>query len=871
MRNVALQSCVSVIALTTACWALPAAAQATDPAAATATGATTTAAQSADPVAAQAETDAGAEDIVVTATTGERSRFRSSISVSQVSQEAISNFTPRSEAEVLRNIPGLQPSDTAGPGGNANIGVRGIPVSTGGSEYVALQEDGLPVTLFGDINFGNNDYWIRFDQNVERVEAVRGGSASTFTSQAPGAVINYLSKTGDRAGGSVAFSKGVGYRENRVDFDYGAPISDTLRFHVGGYARNGGGLTNERFNILRGYQIKANVTKDFADNRGYIRLNFKRLDEQAPTNTATPSIATLDGNKVTDFDPFPNFDGRDGSTYSTNARSFQFVDRDGKVKNAQVQGIHPRITAIGGQFHYALTDAITIDDSMRYSDMSGNFTTQFLNVTNRVNTNPVPTGFSSCFVPASSGFSANGVVGSCVNGGVVGSVRYAAGPNKGQVYTGAYVNNNPNINTRMRNMNSFANNLSVAGKFDALGGKVSTSAGWFHMSQNIVQDWHVNRQFSEVNGENASPLELFSTTGTQLTAAGQAGFNDNWGSCCARSVDLTYTDDAGVLSAGYERGGLNLDASVRFDSVKGKGTAIGGVAGPNYTVTAGLGTATLPSLIAGAAVENIDYSDNYVSWSFGALYAFDNSTSVFARASRGGRFNADRRVLSGNFNADGSLNSQGKSTSVNFLNQQEIGLKQRGDLFAGNYSVEITGFRSTLTENNYDFTRINNPAPNNDPNISNGYRSYGVEFTGRFNLGGFRLAADATYINSKIRDSATAVLVGNRPGGIPRFIFLVSPSYDTGFLAGGLSFSGQSSVPLDDFNVYTVKGSTFVNGFLKVRPVDRVELGLNANNLFDKLGYRGGGSLIPLSSTSAIFQNSAVYGRTVTASIRYTF
>jgi outer membrane receptor for Fe3+-dicitrate len=98
------------------------------------------------------------DEIVVTASSGERSRFRSSISVTQLSNDAITNFTPRSEAEVLRNIPGLQPSDTAGPGGNANIGVRGIPVSTGGSEYVALQEDGLPTVLFGDINFGNNDY-----------------------------------------------------------------------------------------------------------------------------------------------------------------------------------------------------------------------------------------------------------------------------------------------------------------------------------------------------------------------------------------------------------------------------------------------------------------------------------------------------------------------------------------------------------------------------------------------------------------------------------------------------------------------------------------------------------------------------------------
>jgi len=347
MTTSVLRSCGSMAALAMALVSAPAFAQ-------------TAAAPAAAPQAG-AIPDAGAssEDIVVTATSGERSRFRSSISVSQVSQEAIQNFTPRSTAEILRNIPGLQPSDTAGPGGNANIGVRGIPVSTGGSEYVSLQEDGLPDVLFGDINFGNNDYWIRFDQNIRTVEAVRGGSASTFASQAPGAVINFISKTGDVKGGQIAYSNGLGFREHRLDFDYGGPIDDTTRFHVGGYVRNGGGYTTENFNILRGYQIKANITKDLPDNRGFVRLYFKRLDEQAPTNTTTPTLATLDGNRVTGFTPLPNFDGRSGSAYTIYNRNFQYLDYDnGGVKSAEVQGIHPRVTGISGQVHYDFNDNI---------------------------------------------------------------------------------------------------------------------------------------------------------------------------------------------------------------------------------------------------------------------------------------------------------------------------------------------------------------------------------------------------------------------------------------------------------------------------------------------------------------------------------
>jgi len=57
-----------------------------------------------------------------------------------------------------------------------------------------------------------------------------------------------------------------------------------------------------------------------------------------------------------------------------------------------------------------------------------------------------------------------------------------------------------------------------------------------------------------------------------------------------------------------------------------------------------------------------------------------------------------------------------------------------------------------------------------------------------------------------------------------------------------------------------------------MRPMEKIELGLDVDNLFDKLGFRGGGGLFPiLSSTQAVFDNTALYGRTVTGSIRYRF
>ena len=73
--------------------------------------------------------------------------------------------------------------------------MRGFPISTGGGKFMQIQEDGLPVTEFGDIAFGNTDIFIRFDESVERIESIRGGSASTFASNAPGGIINFISKS----------------------------------------------------------------------------------------------------------------------------------------------------------------------------------------------------------------------------------------------------------------------------------------------------------------------------------------------------------------------------------------------------------------------------------------------------------------------------------------------------------------------------------------------------------------------------------------------------------------------------------------------------------------------------------------------------
>jgi len=813
-------------------------------------------------------------DIVVTASASNKTAQNASITVSQLSNAAITNFSPRSQAEVLRAIPGLNVQDTAGPGGNANIGVRGIPVSTGGSEYVGLQEDGLPVVLFGDMNFGNNDYWIRFDNSVDRVEAVKGGSASTFSSQAPGAVINYVSKTGTKEGGEIGVSQGLSYRETRIDFDYGAHLSDSVRFHIGGYVVDGDGPTHLAYTAEKGYQIKANITKDFSDGNGYIRLNFKRMDDQEPTFTSMPSIANISGSAITGYSVLGNIDARKYGSTGIYNHSFQILNAAGNLQTVEMQGIHPVVTSVGGEFKRDLGAGITVTDKFRWTDIHGSFSNQWTGEKSTSSLVGSLIGDLNSTILRNSAGAITGYNGSAASASqVIAVLRYGAGPNAGQVYTGNFVSNGAQAYTTFNDVGSLANDLTLSGKFDAGSmAHINARAGWFHMRQTINMDWRLNNVTQTLDGNgNPVPLDLFNAAGAQLTANGLTGFNNQWGGCCGgRHYDVNYTDDAPYGELEADIGRLNLDASIRYDSMKASGEAYApGYAG-YMTATDGLGSASVPTFNSAATPsEVIGYTKGYSSWSFGALYHVTDHVNVFARVSSGGRFNADRLLYNdNNFNKDGSLTAGGDHLSVNRVTQQEFGVKAIGGLGGARVHGELTFYRAQVKESNYDFTA---PSRGQDPFIDTIYHSWGVEASGGVRYGNFNV--DGYVVYTDVKD---VVHTAHMVEAMPKWTYLFSPSYDMGLAAVGLSINGQSSSYISG-NI-KAPGSTFVNGFVKIRPMHNLELGVNANNLFNTLGYRANnGSLavtgpVPgLAAGQAIIDNSAVLGRTVTASVKYRF
>jgi len=143
----------------------------------------------------------GLDEVVVTGVINRKSAIESSAALTSLKPKFIQEFGAITTAEIFKAIPGIR-SEASGGEGNANIAVRGVPVASGGSKFLQLHEDGLPVLQFGDISFGNADIFLRADMTIDRIEALKGGSASTLASNSPAGIINFISKTGSAAGGT---------------------------------------------------------------------------------------------------------------------------------------------------------------------------------------------------------------------------------------------------------------------------------------------------------------------------------------------------------------------------------------------------------------------------------------------------------------------------------------------------------------------------------------------------------------------------------------------------------------------------------------------------------------------------------------------
>ena len=775
------------------------------------------------------------DEILVTASTDDTTVFRSSVSVTVVEPDLVEKAAPRSTAEIFRNIPGIR-SESSGGEGNANIAVRGLPVAAGGAKFLQLHEDGLPVMEFGDIAFANADIFLRYDYSVERIEAIRGGSASTFASNSPGGVINFISRTGETDGGSLALTTGVGYESSRGDFEYGGRLGDDWRFHVGGFWREGDGPRNADYRAESGGQIKGNLTREFEG--GYARLYFKHLNDRAIGYLPMP-VRASGSNDDPDIGSLPGFDPRVDTPHSPLFLSDIGLDGANNRRTTDIRdGMRPKSTAVGAEFSFDLDGGWSLLDRFRFADKSGRFVSPF----------PAEIAAASAIAAEVAGAGA--------------TVVYANGPNAGQAYTGTAIRTHL-FNTELNDFGSFTNDLQLKRSFDVdADSALHATLGYYLARQDVDMDWVWNSYLMELRGRRAALLDIRDARGALRSDRGLYAYGvPFWGNCCTRSYDVRYDVAAPYVSLRWTSGPLDVDGSVRFDSGEATGNYAGSTQATNFDVD-GDGTISGPernvSIIDNANPSLVDYDWDYTSWSLGANYVLDDDLALFGRASRGGRANADR-LLFGRVRPDGSVRDE---DAVDQVDQFEFGAKWS----AGDLSVFATAFLARTDEQNFEATT--------QRFFDRSYEARGLELEAVWRRGGFWFSGGLTLTDAEItEDNITPENAGNTPRRQPDVIYQLTPQYTTesGRVNFGANIVGQSDTYASDANQLVLPGFVQVNLFASYRISDNMQLGVNVNNAFDALGLTESEEGAIVEGVDNIIRARPIPGRTVSATLRYEF
>lgn len=752
------------------------------------------------------------DEIIVTGVAKATTIFQASSSVSAISPEEITNLAPRSINELFRSIPGVKSEDTGGDA-NANIKVRGLPIATGGSRYLSLQENGFPTLLVGDVAFSTADTYLRVDNTIGSVQSIRGGSASTQAPNAAGGIINLISKKPTERGGSIAGTVGVDFEAFRVDAEYGDLLDNGIYYHVGGFARTGEGVRETVNNLEEGFQVKATVGKDF--DRGNVAVHFKHLNDRVPTFLPLPAIVQNDGS-------IGALNGLDLGSGSTSLGITDTAVRLDDELDQQTEGVQTNVTTIGIEGSYDLTEQFTVAAKGRWADISGNFLA------------PFPAGLD------------------------------ASSQNPDGTFAGGDANINFVLfNAQVGDVGNLFGDVSVTGDFDFL----TVKAGIFYADQASEQQWSFNDARATLRGGQFitnEPDNLFLNPVDGSFINGQSFGNPNFGACCSVYWDFDIEQIAPYLSANIELDKLTVEGSYRRseNNVSGEfidfGNAIVGPFDANGDGVIATNEQVAQRFDRGATVST-DYDADHNNFSIGANYAINDRLAIFGNYSETASLTAPDRST-GNLNVvDGVGTSPDGDLFLNFVDQFEVGARFK--FGAGNFSIVY--FDAQVAEAaQFEVTT--------QDVIQTTFDTNGIELEGDFYLeNGFGIKGNATFTDSEIAGPATNANLGNRSRRQAPYTLNINPYYIGENYDLGLNIFSNGAAPVQDDNQFDLPAFTTVGAYVNYEVYENLTMSVAANNLFDEVGFTEGEEGAP--SIGEFIRFRPINGRTISATIRYDF
>lgn len=788
----------------------------------------------------------GLDEVIVTGARNDKSKMESSVAITTLDAKTIDNSATRSATEVFSFIPGFYVESSGGEG-NGNIFARGIP-SAGGMRYVQLQEDGMPVFEYGDLMFGNTDIFIRNDLNLDRIESVRGGASSILVSNAPGGIINMISKTGrGEISGTVRQSLGLTYNLFRSDFEVGGSLNEDWHIHMGGFYRTDDGIRSPGFTSSNGGQFKANITRTF--DKGYVRAYVKYLNDRSQAILPIP----LQGDPA---EGIPGFDPNFGSMASVDNLEFAGNTPNGdQVRQRLDRGMHPQVMTWGAESKFDLGQGWTLSNNFRHSTIDAQF-------------NAI---FSTGNPQSAEDYAAS-------RGLTNFSYAYANGQNAGETLDMSNLNGNGLVaNYGWWSvdipLSQFANKFELDKDWEAA--NLKTTFGYYYNNNTVSAEWWWHDMLVDVS-DNTRRLDLFNAdNGEALTSNGYS----QYGTIHRNYMGQT-TINAPYFNAEWQPlTELTLDGGMRFD--------IGNTSGfteetseYDYDVN---GDGFISEAEQGVQYGSknyipFDYDYNALSWSFGANYMLNSKNAVFVRVSEGNRAPNDRVFA---FDAT-TATSDGvpENTEVETIFQAELGYKTRFK----KVSLFATAFYSRF--DNIRFTDFVTDPDGNIVSITDVYNTsaLGLELEAVARFGNLDLFftgtfQDVTYndwiFNEEQGDGTLAEVNfdGNQIQRIPQMYFTFRPQYTIADkLEIGLVWQHFGRRFTNPENRQVLPAFNQINATLGYRVTDRFRIDISANNVTNELGLTEGNPRSGLTGVEGqYFYARPIFGRSAIASLTYAF
>jgi len=803
----------------------------------------------ADEAASQAD-----DTIIVTARAGVGRYVKqdASFAISVIDKEKLRLVNPSSVAEVFKAVPGFWVESSGGEASN-NIRTRGIPRD--GYSSVGLQEDGLPVQHDPGLGYLNADQSFRLDETINRVEAVRGGPSSIFASNAPGGVVNFITrKPGDKAEGIVKLELGD-YDHYRTDFWYGTPVAEGLSAYVGGFYREDNGVRDPGFTANKGGQIRVGVVKTW--DKGSLDVNFKRIDDTVGFYLPVPILSNNDSKSAV-----PGFDPNYGTLAGPETSVLSFRNVNGPYDFDLTRGTDVKLSQWTAKLDLEVGNGWTLQNGLRYRDSDSQRNGLF------------PTGNIEAATVRAAGYLAAAKAAYPTATAV--KFQYLTAAN------GAFDMANANGNGQVVSVNAlavhvplkeFINDLRLVKKFEAGSQTHDVSLGAYYAGTEFIYDRYMSTAMVDVR-DNGRLLDAVAVdaSGAVVGKISENGFL-RYGSLFdntqakSRTLALYASDEWQVTEA------LRVDAGFRYETQKLEGSVEG-----KKTVDLGVaGTLADNSVITGTGVFTpISRKYDATNWTIGVNYQINPNLGAF------GRYTDAKRLPNGSDFTGSPLRTD---IIVQPIKMSELGLKYTSpmlDVFATAFFSKFTGI--SFTDN------IFNTATNSYRQVTafGGSETVGLELEGELRpVPWFDLGAALTWQDPQYKDFKYSDLVGGKPvvrdfGGkqlvrVPQIGARIVPGVNLldGALRAQAEIEYYSDRYADNANTQKLPAYTVLNASARYNLTDQITLYANGENLTNEIGLTEGnprsGQFVSGEAGARYILARPILGRTIRAAITYRF